>query len=165
MTFIFYTDSEITDTLDTITMYYRYSDKTLMNFLFYINDNLTEKNNYYGGVQNFIMCDINGINNQTMISFTGTETKASDYQSIPFTPDIFHRKITIRINYDKIESETYDFICAFIVYNNTGTGDGKTVLSFVTYYISVATGIFEGYKTVTIYFDNVNNTRTIKINK
>ena len=142
--FKFHTDSQINEKPDTITMYYKYTDICQMKFLFDIADDLNSKNNYYGGIQNFRMCDINGLKNDTMISFIGTETKATPWQNMPYTPNIFHRKITIRDNYNSIESINYNFICAYICYDNGGTGDGKTILPHVTYYIACASGIFEG---------------------
>lgn len=163
--FKFHTDSPIIEKPDTITMYYKYNDICEMKFLFDVANDLKSKNNYYAGVQNFRMCDIDGKNNDTMISYFGIETKSTNYQNIPYTPDIVHRKITIRDNYTSIESKTYNFICAYACYDNGGIGSGKITLPFVTFYISCATGIFEGCKTVTIYFDNINNTRMIKINK
>lgn len=163
--FKFHTDNQINEKPDTITMYYKYNDICEMKFLFDIADDLNSRNNYYGGVQNFRMCDINGININTMISYFGIETKATNYQNIPYTPNIVHRKITLRDNYDSIESINYNFICAYACYNNGGNGSGKINLPYVTFYVSCASGIFEGYKTVTIYFDNINNTRMIKINK
>lgn len=165
MTYVFNANIPIVDKPDTITFYYKYNDINEMKFLFEITGELSEKNNYYAGVQNFVMCDINGNNIPFMASFFGVETKATPLQEIPYTPDVVHRKMTFRTNYTKIESEEYDFFCAYAVYANGGNGSGQIILPFVTFYVATSSGIFDGYKIVTIYFDNINRTRVIKINK
>jgi hypothetical protein len=166
MPFIFNTNIPIVDKSDTITLYYRYNDIIEMKFLFEITGELSEKNDYYAGVQNFVMCDSNGNNIPAILSAFGVETKDTTYQEIPYTPNVVHRKITLRTNYTKIESKEYDFICAYAVYASTGTGSGQiTAIPFITFYIAASSGIFDGYKTITAYFDNVNKTRIIKINK
>jgi hypothetical protein len=166
MPFIFQTNIPIVDKPDTITFYYKYNDINEIKFLFEITGDLSEKNNYYAGVQNFVLSDSNGNNIPVMLSAFGVETKATPYQEISYTPNVVHRKITLRTNYTKIESKDYDFICAYAIYAGNGTESGQiNVLPFVTFYIATSSGIFTGYKTVTTYFDNVNKTIMMKINK
>jgi len=161
------------DKPDTITLYYRtkFNDmnktKTANNFkfLYNIGDNLNKKNNYYAGCSYRYMMNENGIQNNNIISFSANETRPTTYQFIPYIDDVYNEYVMIRLNYNKTDSLNYDFIHAQSVYNNFGTGTSITTIPVVTYYVTTSSGKFEGYKRITIYFDNINNTRIVKINK
>jgi hypothetical protein len=161
------------DNPDTITLYYRtnYDDPNKnptyqsFKFLYNITDNLSKKNNYYAGCAYIYMMDSNGIQNNDIISFSASETRPTTYQDIPYIDDIYNENVMIRLNYNQTESLNYDFIHAQSVYNNFGIGSSMTTISVVTYYVTTSSGKFDGYKRITIYFDNINNTRIVKINK
>jgi len=154
----------IEDKPDTITLYYNFIDRYDLNISIDESSILTYKNNYYAGVSNLYMTDEFGKKKDDVISFVSNHVKSLNYQNIPYLPDIFVSKITIRTNYSVLDSIDYEFICANGMYCNFNQDYTSTQLSAVTYYISVATGKFSGYKTLTIYYNN-DLTRIIKINK
>jgi hypothetical protein len=156
--------SIIEDKPDTITLYYNFRDRYDLNISIDKSNILTFKNNYYAGVSNLYMTDETGRKKDDVISFVSNHVKSSNYQEIPYIPDVFVSKITIRTNYSILDSIDYEFICANGMYCNFNEDYSSTHLPVVTYYISVATGKFSEYKTLTIYYNN-DSTRIIKINK
>jgi hypothetical protein len=164
------------DKSDTITLYYRRrlinpinKSKTTnfieMDILYDVLDDLSNKNTNYYGISSGNMMDSNGIQNDDIITFIGNETHETKFQAVPIVPDVYNETVIIRLNYKDINSFQYDYICGESVYNNGSTGTSVTILDAVTYYVVASNGIFSGYKTITIFFDNVNSTRIVKINK
>jgi hypothetical protein len=164
------------NTDEKIILYYRrgYYDingnrrplKSDVNYSFDVTDNLLSRNSYYSGLSALRMSNSTwDIINDDMITFFGSETPQTKYQNVPFIYDAYNENVMIRLNWSNQNVDDYSLIIGESLYNNGGTGENTTVLDIVTYYVTVASGVFYGYKKITIYFDNVNMVRKIEILK
>lgn len=159
-----------------ITLYYRraffdlngskQSLKSDVNYSFDVINDLANRNNYYSGISVLHMTDSTwNIPNDNMISFFGSETAQTNLQNIPFLYDVYNETVIIRLNWSDQSSDDYSLIIGESMYNNGGTGDNMTILDIVAYYVTTASGVFYGYKKVTIFYDNKNQVRTVEITK
>jgi hypothetical protein len=165
------------DKPDTITMYYDlynalsnnpYGSIKFISMKLQFNtiNDLLNKNKYLASTDRMFMCDNKRKPIDAVITFTRDEIKNSNYQDIPQIPDVYCQKMTLRTNYSNKNSDKYDFISSYAMYNNVEKGGvGVTAVPYAMYLISVATGIFNGYNIITVYYENKTFLRILKINK
>jgi len=138
------------------TLYYRItqsdtsteSNAAVIDFIPYI-----DKQSTYSGLQNSFMMDENGVPNNDVICFIGYRTPATALGT--YSIYSLYNETTI------IQTET-GYISSAAIYNDGGTGFA-TEKPFVEYAVTSATGEFTGAKILTIFFDNINKTRVVKI--
>jgi hypothetical protein len=118
----------------------------------------------YNGISTNYMNESNFVTyNKNIITFIGNRTPAN--QDVPAdirVPDIYQETVCISIP----EYEN-NFVQATANYLDSGNTDVTTV-PFVDYGITTASGVFLGYKTIRIFFDNDNvlgPVRTVKFLK
>lgn len=112
-----------------------------------------DKQSTYSGLENRFMMDSNGVPNKDIICFIGYRTPATELGI--YSIYSLYNETTI------IQTET-GYISSAAIYNDGGTGFA-TERPFVEYAVTAATGEFVGAKILTIFFDNVNKTRVVKI--
>ena len=162
-----HTESVLTEIKDeVITLYYRRTIKgtdTINSVnVDYINVNKGEAY-AYAGISNSYMMDANGDEDKNQIvSFVGYRTPASS--SLDFPP-LFNETINIRTIIDnKASPPLYNCISAVALYNDSGDTE-ITTIPLVVYDVTTASGIFKGYNYLSIFFNNIENTRVVKISK
>ena len=160
-----HTESVLTEIQDdVITLYYRRTIKgtDAINSVNvdYINVN---KGDEYAGISNSYMMDANeNVNKNQIISIVGYRTPASALLELPA---LFNETINIRIKIDdKLSPPLYNCISAFAVYDDAGKTEFTTV-PLVVYHVTAANGIFKDYNFLTIFFNNEDLTRVVKITK
>jgi hypothetical protein len=139
------------------TLYYRIttsdtsseSNSADIDFIPYIDSQSS-----YSGLENRFMMDANGIPNKDIICFIGYRTPATEI------PDGY--SIYSLYNETAIVQTEKGYISSAAIYNDGGTGFA-TEKPFVEYAVTGATGEFTGAKILTIFFDNINKTRVVKI--
>ena len=109
-----------------------------------------ELNNYHG-LENRFMMDANGVPNNDVISILGFRTFGNPLVKLPA---LYNETINIQTK--------NGFVNAQAVYNDNGRGFA-TELPYVEYCVLGASGEFVGAKILTIFFDNINYTRIVKI--
>jgi len=123
----------------------RKSNASVIDFIPFI-----DKQSTYSGLENRFMMNSNGVPNKDIICFIGYRTPATELGIYSL-----YNETTI------IQTET-GYISSAAIYNDGGTGFA-TERPFVEYAVTGATGEFVGAKILTIFFDNVNKTRVVKI--
>jgi hypothetical protein len=138
------------------TLYYRItqsdtstqSNASVIDFIPYVR-----KQSTYSGLENRFMMDQNGVPNNDVICFIGYRTPEKDLGV--YSIYSLYNETTI------IQTKT-GYISAAAIYNDGGTGFASEK-EFVEYAVTAATGEFDGAKILTIFFNNVNKTRVVKI--
>ena len=160
-----HTESVLTEIKDeVITLYYRRTIKgtdTINSVnVDYINVNKAEE---YAGISNSYMMDKNGdIDKNQIISIVGYRTPLSALLDFP---PLFNETINIRTKIDdKASPPLYNCISAVAVYDDPGKTEFTTI-PLVVYDVTTASGIFKGYNYLSIFFNNVDLTRVVKISK
>jgi len=138
------------------TLYYRLTEsdtsmKPILTFIDFIPYISTESS--YSGLTNSFMMDENSVPNNDVISFIGYRTPANNLGKYSIY-SLYNETVTIQT--------ANGYISAGSIYNDGGTGFA-TEKPFVEYAVSAASGEFVGSKIVTIFFNNVNKTRVVKI--
>lgn len=136
-----------------------------LDYIYDVSNDLRSKNNYYSGISSLQMTNEKYEPNDDIIYFYGSETRETDWQNVPYIYDVYNENVAIRTNFSDQEKDNYNLIVAESMYNNGGTGGNTTMLNVVTYYVTTASGIFYGFKNLTIFYDNVNQVRKIEITK
>jgi hypothetical protein len=138
------------------TLYYRITqpdnqretNAAIIDFIPFI-----DKQSTYSGLENRFMMDVNGVPNNDIICFIGYRTPSTALGI--YSIYSLYNETTI------IQTET-GYISAAAIYNDGGTGFA-TEKPFVEYAVSTASGEFIGAKILTIFFNNINKTRVVKI--
>ena len=138
------------------TLYYRITQSdtsnetnaAIIDFIPYI-----DKQSSYSGVQNRFMMNENGIPNKDIISFTGYRTPATNLGDYSIY-SLYNETLTI-------QTKT-GLISATAIYNDDGTSF-ETMMPFVEYAVTAASGEFDGAKIVTLFLNNIKKTRIVKI--
>ena len=139
------------------TLYYRLTEsdtstkriQVSIDFIPYIS---TESS--YSGLKNEFMMDENSIPNNDVICFIGYRTPAANNLGKYSIYSLYNETVTIQT--------ANGYISAGSIYNDGGTGFA-TEKPFVEYAVSAASGEFVGSKIITIFFNNDNLTRIVKI--
>lgn len=111
----------------------------------------------YRGIKNQFMCKSDYLTPTTdILSFEGHRTPGDTDLGIP---SLYKETLTINsVPYNK------HFICASANYVDTGDGF-ETTTDYIDYTVLGSSGKYYGYTRIRIYFDNVNHTRVLYINK
>lgn len=134
------------------------------DYLYDVSNDLQARNNYYSGISSLQMTNEKYEPNDDIIYFYGSETRETSWQNVPHIYDVYNESVVIRKNFSNYEDD-YSIIIGESMYNNGGTGSSTTMLDIVTYYVTTSSGIFYGFKKITIFFDNINQVRQIEITK
>lgn len=107
----------------------------------------------YRGIKNQFMCkeDYRSLTTD-ILTFEGHRTPGNDN-----IPSLYKETLTIN-------SRPYvnNYICASATYIDPGNGF-ETTLSSMDYTVLGSSGIYKGFKTIRIYFNNKNHTRIVRI--
>ena len=137
-----------------ITLYYRVSKSPTDPTTNASTTDYLTKEPTYSGIENRYMVNSNFVTyNKDIVTFIGTRTSSNtDLPENMQVPNMYNE--TISINLSPLYGDNY--IQATANYIDSGS-DFETTLPFVNYKVSIASGIFKGYKNVKVNYYNSGN--------